>query len=66
MTSGASELTELLSASAWFRRVLDVVAEVDPPEWWVGAGVVGDIVWDTRFWERLRPSCGEGRGRRVL
>ena len=45
----ASELAEVLDGSAWFRRVLDVVAEVDPPEWWVGAGVIRDIVWDSRF-----------------
>jgi uncharacterized protein len=34
--------------SAWFLRVLDVAREVDAPDCWVGAGVVRDLVWDSR------------------
>jgi hypothetical protein len=56
-TGGVSELVELLSTSSWFCRVLEIVAEVDPPEWWVGAGVIRDIVWDTRFGDGFDPGA---------
>jgi hypothetical protein len=29
--------------------VLDDVRSVDPPQWWVGAGVIRDVVWERRF-----------------
>jgi hypothetical protein len=29
---------------------------VDPPEWWIGAGGIGDIVWDTQFADGFDPA----------
>jgi hypothetical protein len=45
----ADELTDILASSDWFLAAMDRVATVDPPQWWVGAGVIRDLVWDTRF-----------------
>ncbi|MCU1449965.1 MAG: hypothetical protein JWP02_2135 [Acidimicrobiales bacterium] len=45
----ADELTALLQECRWFTEVLDAIAQVDPPDWWIGAGAVRDVVWDTRF-----------------
>ena len=45
----ADELRSALASSAWFLGVLDDVRAVDPPQWWVGAGVIRDVVWDQRF-----------------
>jgi len=51
----ADELSEVLVASDWFMAVLATVAAVDPPQWWVGAGVVRDLVWGTRFGDGFDP-----------
>ncbi|HWF21728.1 MAG TPA: nucleotidyltransferase family protein [Acidimicrobiales bacterium] len=52
----ADELTDILASSDWFLATLDRVATVDPPQWWVGAGVIRDLVWDTRFGEGFDPA----------
>ncbi len=39
-------LGKILRANEEFMRILHVVADVNPPNWAVGAGVVRDIVWD--------------------
>jgi hypothetical protein len=39
-------LVEVLRADEEFMRILHAVADVNPPHWAVGAGVVRDIVWD--------------------
>lgn len=39
-------LTGLVRSDAWFVSVLEAVADVGPPEWVVGAGVIRDLVWD--------------------
>jgi len=52
----ADELTDILASSDWFLATLDRVATVDPPRWWVGAGVIRDLVWDTRFGDGFDPS----------
>jgi hypothetical protein len=51
----ADELTPLLLDCRWFADVLDAVAHVDPPDWWVGAGAVRDVVWDTLFGDGFDP-----------
>ena len=30
-------------------EVLHAAADVDAPDWWIGAGVIRDLVWDTRY-----------------
>jgi hypothetical protein len=45
----SAELQAALASSVWFLSVLDDVASVDPPQWWVGAGVIRDVVWEQRF-----------------
>lgn len=47
--SRTRELIDVLESSSWFMDVLGAVATADPPDWWVGAGVVRDLVWDVRF-----------------
>jgi hypothetical protein len=37
--------------------VLATVAEADPPQWWVGSGVIRDLVWDTKFGVGFSPSA---------
>jgi uncharacterized protein len=43
------ELRDQLRACAWFFGVLDATRQVEPPELWVGAGVVRDVIWGERF-----------------
>jgi hypothetical protein len=52
----SGELVALLRASAWVMDVLDVVRSVNPPEWWVGAGVIRDVVWGERFGRGFDPA----------
>jgi uncharacterized protein len=42
----AEALGEVLRADEEFMRIVHAVADVNPPQWAVGAGVVRDIVWD--------------------
>jgi hypothetical protein len=48
-TPRMQELAVILESSAWFGQILDAAAAVQMPECWVGAGVVRDVVWDTRY-----------------
>jgi hypothetical protein len=43
----ADELEGIIRGSAWFMQLLEVAQACDPPDWWVGAGVLRDLVWDT-------------------
>lgn len=40
-------LEDLLRASPWMLRVLAAAREADLPQWWIGGGVLRDLVWDT-------------------
>lgn len=51
-----NQLRSVLTASSWFMGVLAHVAAVDPPHWWVGAGVVRDLVWDERLGAGFEPA----------
>ncbi len=42
----ADQLEQLIRASPWFMAVLRVARDCNPPDWWVGAGVLRDLVWD--------------------
>jgi uncharacterized protein len=42
----ADELEGIIRGSAWFMQVLEAARACDPPDWWVGAGVLRDLVWD--------------------
>ena len=50
------ELIELVLGSDWLRHVLEVVATLDLPDCWIGAGAVRDLVWDTRFGDGFDPA----------
>jgi hypothetical protein len=39
-------LEALLRSSPWMMEVLRAVQDCDPPDWWVGGGVLRDLVWD--------------------
>ena len=39
-------LEVLLRSSPLMMAVLRAVRDCDPPEWWVGGGVLRDLVWD--------------------
>ena len=41
------ELERLIRGCPWFMRVLEAARACDPPDWWVGAGALRDLVWDT-------------------
>jgi len=41
-----SRLIALLSQNEWFMDVLRAVRTCDPPDWFVGGGVIRNIVWD--------------------
>jgi hypothetical protein len=51
----ARELTEIVLASPWHCAVLDTVDALVLPDWWIGAGVVRDFVWDERFGHGFAP-----------
>jgi uncharacterized protein len=51
----AAELLTVLDGSIWFNHVLDVAMDVAAPDWWIGAGAIRDIVWDTRFGQGFEP-----------
>ncbi len=40
------ELTEIILSNNWFMEVLRIVRECNPPNWFVGGGVIRNIVWD--------------------
>jgi uncharacterized protein len=44
----SAELRSILGRSTWFVGVLETVREVSPPNWWIGAGVIRDVVWEQR------------------
>ena len=39
-------LRRILLANAWFSEVLTAVSACDPPDWYVGGGVIRSLVWD--------------------
>lgn len=41
------DITRILEASSWHMRVLQAAAELDLPDWWIGAGFLRNLVWDT-------------------
>ena len=49
------ELLQVLRASDWFLRLLDAASVIDAPDWWIGAGVIRDLVWDQRFGSGFDP-----------
>ena len=40
------QLHVLIRKSAWFMDLLKAARDCDPPDWWIGAGVLRDLVWD--------------------
>ena len=55
MERGA-ELTELVLGSEWLINLLRLVAGLDLPDCWIGAGAVRDLVWDMRFGAGFDPA----------
>ena len=43
----ADELERLIRTTPWFMAVLEAARACQPPDWWIGAGVLRDLVWDT-------------------
>lgn len=52
----ADELLAILNSSAWFTHVIEVARTVNPPSWWVNAGVIRDVVWGRRFGSGFDPA----------
>jgi hypothetical protein len=42
----AEELETIIRGSEWFMAVLEAARDVKPPDWWIGAGALRDLVWD--------------------
>jgi hypothetical protein len=40
------ELRQLFRANDWFMTILGAARDCDPPDWFVGGGVIRNIVWD--------------------
>jgi uncharacterized protein len=51
----SEELADVLRGCDWFMEVLRTAADVDAPNWWIGAGVIRDLVWDTRYGSGFDP-----------
>jgi hypothetical protein len=52
----AEELAALVLGSDWMRHILHIVAALELPDCWIGAGAVRDLVWDTRFGDGFDPA----------
>ncbi len=52
-----TELRDALRGCAWFVGAVGVASRVDPPEWWISAGVIRDIVWFGRFGSGFDPGA---------
>jgi hypothetical protein len=53
--SEQDSLTALVSGCGWLMELLRAVEEAQLPDAWVGAGVLRDLVWDTRFGSGFDP-----------
>lgn len=42
----SAELEAIIRATPWMMRVLGAARACAPPGWWVGGGVLRDLVWD--------------------
>jgi hypothetical protein len=42
----AEELETIIRGSGWFMAVLEAGRDVNPADWWIGAGALRDLVWD--------------------
>lgn len=42
-----SRLEQILLGSTWFMAVLAAVRACNPPDWYVGGGVIRSVVWDS-------------------
>lgn len=40
------ELQKIIRSNNWFMGLLRAVRHCNPPDWFVGAGVIRNIVWD--------------------
>jgi hypothetical protein len=40
------ELIKIIHSTPWFMQILEAVRQCDPPDWFVGAGVIRNLVWD--------------------
>jgi hypothetical protein len=52
----AHRLGAMLERSAWHRAVLDEIAASGPPDAWLAAGAVRDLVWDEQFAAGFSPA----------
>ncbi len=39
----------LLESNVWLQTVLEAVRAAAPPQAWIGAGVIRDVVWDAQY-----------------
>ena len=40
------KLTQLIRSTPWLMSILETVRACNPPDWFVGAGVIRNLVWD--------------------
>jgi hypothetical protein len=53
------EILDLIRTDSWMIKVLATVAELNLPDWWIGAGFVRNKVWDTIFDLEKRTPLGD-------
>jgi hypothetical protein len=56
MASDDEQLRRLIEGSRWHLDVLETVRACDLPDAWVGAGVLRDLVWGTRYGDGFDPA----------
>ena len=50
-----AELIAIVQESDWFDEVIDVAARANLPQWWIGAGVIRDLVWGRLYGNGFDP-----------
>lgn len=41
------DISKLIQADEWRSKVLDIAEGIDLPNWWIGAGFLRNLIWDT-------------------
>jgi len=40
------EIIEIIEKDLWMMQILEIVRDLDLPDWWIGAGFVRNKIWD--------------------
>lgn len=51
-----NDITELIHSDKWMMDVLRAAAQIDLPDWWIGAGFLRNKVWDSLSEKPFQPT----------